>query len=75
MKSCWLLHLRRNVYDLATPARAELDLARSECEQSVVLPFTDIVAGMELGAPLTDDDLACVHLLAAEALDTEALRI
>src|SRR5690606_1561965 len=43
-------------------------------EQRVVAAAADVGAGVELGAPLPNEDLAGVDDLAAEALHTEALR-
>src|ERR1700746_1436165 len=42
-------------------------------EQRVVAAPADVVAGVELGAPLADDDRAGAHGRAVEDLDTEPL--
>jgi hypothetical protein len=39
----------------------------------VVLPHADIIAGMNSGAALTNDDFTGVYGLAAVALDAETL--
>src|SRR5215210_1707930 len=71
-----LLGERRNdVDDPAAPAGPELDGPRAEREQGVVTAAADVQPRVEVGAPLAHDDLAGVHLLAAEALDAEALRV
>ena len=49
--------------------------ARGQREQRVVAAAADVVAGVEVGAALADDDLAGVDQLAAEALDAEALGV
>src|SRR5699024_6541114 len=64
---------RQDVDDLAATTGAELHGPADQREQGVVTPATDPVAGMEVGATLTDDDLAGVDRLATEALDAEAL--
>ena len=67
------LSRRNDVHD-ATPALgAELDVAADEGEQGVVTATPDTGAGVEVGATLTDDDLAGVHQLAAVTLHAEAL--
>ena len=44
-------------------------------EQRVVAATADALAGVEVGAALADDDLARVHVLAAEALHAEPLGV
>src|SRR5690606_11282400 len=62
--------------DHATVAlAAELDGARGEREQGVVVAATHAVAGVDLGAALADEDLAGADDLAAEALHAEALGV
>ena len=58
---------------LRPPLCAELDRTGREGEQSVVAATADVGAGVEVGAALADDDLACADDLAAEALHAEAL--
>src|SRR5215208_5057921 len=60
---------------LATAPRAEGHRARGQGEERVVAAAADAEARVEVGAALTDDDLAGLHDLAAEALDAEALRV
>src|SRR4051794_9432511 len=66
---------RLDVDDLAALALAELDRALDQREQRVVATDADVLAGVELGAALADDDRPGVHLLAAERLDAEALGV
>src|SRR5690348_5700910 len=47
-----------NAHDLAAAPGAERDRSRGQGEQRVIGTATDQVAGVELGAPLPDDDLA-----------------
>src|SRR5699024_10118587 len=49
---------RDDVDRLAAALGAELDRAGGQGEQGVVLAAADVVAGVELGAALADDDLA-----------------
>ena len=67
--------VRDDVDDAAAAAGAELDGARREREQRVVATAADDVAGVEVRATLTDEDLAGVDELAAETLDAEALSV
>src|SRR5699024_2541945 len=66
---------RDDVDHLAAAPVAELDGAGGEGEQGVVLAAADVLAGVELGAALADDDLPGADDLATEALDAEALRV
>src|SRR6187431_2279142 len=68
-----LLRRHHDVDDLAAALRTELDRAGLEGEQRVVTATADVGAGVEVGAALTDDDLAGEDLLAAEPLHAEAL--
>lgn len=70
-----LLACSDDVDDLAAALRAELHRTGGQREQRVVAATADVHAGVEVGAALTDDDLAGVDLLAAEALDAEALSV
>src|SRR5438132_2155433 len=63
----------QDVDEAAAPAGAELDLAGGGGEERVVAAPADIVAGVELGAPLTDDDRASGHGGAVEDLHAEPL--
>src|SRR5690554_4102969 len=60
---------------LAAALGAELDGAGSQGEQGVVLAAADVVAGVELGTALADDDLTGADDLTAETLDAEALGV
>src|SRR5690606_8544953 len=62
-----------DVDDLAAALGAELDGARLESEQRVVAATADARAGVEVGAALTDEDLAGADGLTAEALHAESL--
>ena len=62
-----------DVDDLATAAAAELHGTGREREQGVIASATDVGAGVEVGAALTDDDLAGVDQLAAEPLHAQSL--
>jgi len=68
--------LRANhVDDATTTAGTELDRTWSQSEQRVVLAAADVVTWVEVCATLTNNDLAGVYQLSAEALHTEALGI
>src|SRR5690606_9462542 len=56
-------------------ADVEFDLAVHQREKRVVLADTDVDAGMELGATLTDDDRACRDQLTAVGLDAKPFRL
>jgi len=64
-----------HIYNATTASAAEFDCAGSHCEESVILTTTDIGAWVEVGATLTDEDLAVLDYLSAEALNSEVLRI
>ena len=53
----------------------ELDLAVNQSEESVILADTDIVAGMDSGAALSDNDIACNDGLTVSLLYAKALRL
>src|SRR5436190_14639748 len=61
--------------DAALAGRAELDHARTSCEDRVVAADSRALAGPEPSAPLADDDLAAAYLLPGEHLDAEHLRV
>src|SRR5205085_6237120 len=63
----------QDVDEAAAAAGAELHLAVGGGEQRVVAAPADVVAGVELGAPLTDDDRAGAHGGAVEDLHPEPL--
>jgi hypothetical protein len=64
----------RDDVDAATAA-IELDDPFHQREQRKVAPLADALAGVELRAALTDEDVAREYLLAAEPLDAAALRV
>src|SRR5215213_10064920 len=53
----------------------ELDDTVHQGEQGVIVAPAHVLARVELGAPLADDDVARNHLLATEPLDAEILRV
>ena len=59
--------------NLALHATREVDATVAQSEQRVVLAATDVLAGMELGAALTNDDVAGANMLTAEHLHAESL--
>ena len=67
--------LRDDVHELAAGAAAELDHAVGGGEKGVVAATAHVVAGVELGSPLADDDRAGGHLGAVVDLHAEALGI
>src|SRR5699024_38051 len=60
---------------LAVALATELDGARGEREQGVVVAAAHTVAGVDAGAALTHQDLAGADDLAAETLDAETLGV
>src|ERR1700754_1882424 len=58
---------------LAATLSEEFHGAGGGREQRVIATTPDVHAGMEVGAALTDQDLASLHDLAAEPLDTQPL--
>ena len=59
--------------NLALHATREVDATVAQSEQRVVLATTDVFAGMELRAALTNDDVAGDDVLATEALHAKSL--
>ena len=53
----------------------ELDLTVNQSEESVILADTDIVAGMDSGAALSDNDIAGNDGLTVSLLYAKALRL
>lgn len=51
----------------------KLDLSADESEQSIIRSATDIVAGMDLGASLANDNVACEDCLTVCLLYAESL--
>lgn len=58
--------------NLALHATREVDATVTQSEQRVVLATTDVFAGMELRAALTNDDLARLDLLTGEHLHAQS---
>jgi len=72
--SCKRLGLDRDDVDrLATALGAEEHRAGGRGEQGVVATATDVHARVKVSAALTDEDLAGLDDLAAEALDAQSL--
>src|SRR5690242_3271670 len=55
--------------------QVEADLAAHLRVESMVLPDPDVVAGVDAGAALANDDAAGGHQLPAETLDPETFRL
>src|SRR5204863_6626986 len=53
----------------------ELDLAVHLCEKGMVLPDPDVVAGVNTGTALADNDASRGYDLTAVAFDAETLRL
>jgi hypothetical protein len=66
--------LGRDGNDPATTLLTELDSAVGQGKQCVVATATNVLAWMEVGTALTDDDLTGGDDLAAVPLDTKVLR-
>jgi hypothetical protein len=69
------LRSRDDVDDFAATCVTEFDSSCCESEERVILTDTDILSWVELGATLTDEDLAAVDYLTTESLDPEILRV
>src|ERR1700753_973393 len=67
--------LGRDAHGAAAAVRAERHLARDQREQGVVAAPAHVDARVEVRTTLPDDDLACVHALAAETLDPKPLSV
>ena len=59
----------------AALAGTEFDGACCQSEQGVVATAANVQAGVEVGAALANENLACVDGLAAVALNTEVLGV
>src|SRR4051812_11130456 len=70
-----LVLVRAGNYVYTAAFAVEDDLAVDEGEQGVIIALADAFAGVELGAQLTDDDVAGDYFLAAETLDAAALTV
>src|SRR3954469_12085703 len=64
-----------DAHDTTATLVTELHCARDQREQRVVATAADVVARVEVGAALADEDLAGVDLLAAVTLDPEPLGV
>ena len=60
---------------LAIAVRGEFDDAVREREERVILPDADVLPGVKPRAALADENVAREHLLAAELLDAQTLRV
>src|ERR1700759_2755001 len=69
------LRQRNDVHRAATAEAGELDLARYQSEQRVVVTTANAETRVGVGAALPDNDLARVDRLAAEALHAKPLRV
>lgn len=58
---------------VATGALREFHGALAQCEQGIVFAAADVLAGMEVGATLANDDIAGDDVLATEALHAKSL--
>ena len=67
------LDLERTNVDATLNAVGEDQVAIALREQRIVLATTDVLAGMELRAALTNDDVASLHVLARELLHAKSL--
>ena len=65
----------KEVGAIAAAIADEDALAVDQCEQRVIFALADAFAGMELGAQLTDDDVAGDNFFAAETFDAAALTV
>ena len=66
---------RSHVDDAATTLDAKVHLAGGQREEGVVATTTDVIARVEVGTVLTDDDLTRTDDLPAETLHTKALSV
>ncbi|BAB99754.1 Hypothetical protein [Corynebacterium glutamicum ATCC 13032] len=64
-----------DVHQATVALGGKLDSASLQCEESVVATATNILTWVELGAALTNKDLACGNLLTTETLDAKALSL
>ena len=70
-----IVALQAGLEDLAAALGAELDSAGRQREQRVVAAATNVRAGVEVRAALTNEDLAGVDDLAAETLHAQSLGV
>ena len=57
----------------ATAVAVEVDVAINECKKGVVLAHANVLAGMPLGATLTNDDVSGDDGFATELFHTQAI--
>ena len=84
LKKCgfFTIHYNRSLFCFCVHADLFLILAHSlktdhavdQCKQSIILAAAHVDAGMDLGASLSDEDIACENKLTARALGTKPLR-
>lgn len=60
---------------LSVAPHRKLNRALGRRKERVVAPDSDVLAGIELGTALANQDISRDHALAAEALDAQALGI
>eukprot|EP01022_Parablepharisma_sp_SALTPOND_P018533 TRINITY_DN30366_c0_g1_i1.p1 TRINITY_DN30366_c0_g1~~TRINITY_DN30366_c0_g1_i1.p1 ORF type:complete len:133 (+),score=10.40 TRINITY_DN30366_c0_g1_i1:220-618(+) len=70
----WSLH-RGHVDNSTTATGTKLDVAVAQGEQGIVTTTADPVTRVEVGAALTNNDLASVDKLTAETLHAETLGV
>lgn len=70
----WSLH-RGHVDNSTTATGTKLDVAVAQGEQGIVATTADPVTRVEVGAALTNNDLASVDKLTAETLHAETLGV
>jgi hypothetical protein len=69
-----LLRFRINAYLESRPVLPlKIHHSVNQGEERIIRPFTDILAGMEFGAPLPDQYIPCTDELTAESFNAEAL--
>jgi hypothetical protein len=64
-----------HIHYATTASTTEFDGTCSQSEEGVVFATTDVGAGVEMGTTLANQDLATVHYLTAEALNSQILRV
>jgi hypothetical protein len=69
---CKLVRVYRNLFTIFTETLKRYH-AFDQCEQSVILAAADVVAGVDLSAALTINDVAGFDRFAAEFLAAETL--
>src|SRR5699024_2924371 len=72
---CNLLGGWNDVHGAAVALDSELNCTCFESEQGVVAAASNVLTWVELGAALTNDDLAGLNLLTTETLDAKTLSL